>query len=255
LIFNKTYHQNFYDLNTKLVSTLIKLYCVFVGSDLRNKRSSRPLHLVFEMMDFDLSALRESLRSHINTSFVKHYTKQLLEAVAFLHSQNIVHRDIKGFILFLCLFIDIIFNYGVLGTGANILISRQHVLKLADFGLSRMIQRDKRAHYTGLIQTLWYRAPEVLLGDSAYTFAVDNWSVGCLFYELLTDQALFPCNSELEQIGRIFKVCGSPSAADWPEFSKLPTAKSLSMREVLPFFHSTLHLFDHFITLIVSLVF
>jgi serine/threonine protein kinase len=96
---------------------------------------------------------------------------QILKGIHYLHSRTVIHRDIKG---------------------ANILISSKGEVKLADFGLARLFYPgNERVHYTNRVVTLWYRAPELLLGARNYTDTVDMWSVGCVFAEMVTQQVLF----------------------------------------------------------------
>nr|XP_021491865.1 cyclin-dependent kinase 3 [Meriones unguiculatus] len=76
------------------------------------------------------------------------------------------------------------------------------------------------------VVTLWYRAPEILLGSKFYSTAVDIWSVGCIFAEMVTGKALFPGDSEIDQLFRIFRTLGTPSEATWPGVSQLPDYKS-----------------------------
>jgi serine/threonine protein kinase len=91
---------------------------------------------------------------------------QILVGIDYLHKKNVIHRDVKG---------------------ANILISSSGQVKLADFGLARIFYPgDDKVNYTNRVVTLWYRAPELLLGARNYTEAVDMWSVGCVFAEMVT---------------------------------------------------------------------
>eukprot|EP01138_Halocafeteria_seosinensis_P007884 gb/GECG01008055.1/.p1 GENE.gb/GECG01008055.1/~~gb/GECG01008055.1/.p1 ORF type:complete len:240 (+),score=12.90 gb/GECG01008055.1/:1-720(+) len=131
----------------------------------------------------------------------------------------------------------------------NILLGNDGCVKLADFGLSRVFGIPIR-QYTHEVVTLWYRAPEILLGESHYTTAIDVWSAGCLLYELLTRKILFPGDSEIDQIFRIFRyafellpvyivaklvfnstdetcrVLGTPTENSWPGITKLPQFKT-----------------------------
>jgi cyclin-dependent kinase 12/13 len=113
---------------------------------------------------------------------------------------NIAHRDIKG---------------------ANILISEKGQVQITDFGLARILNpKNKNAQYTSRVITLWYRAPEVLLGFANYTFAVDMWSIGCVFVELITGQVLFRAGQELQAMDLIFQICGSPTEQTMPGVEK-----------------------------------
>lgn len=106
--------------------------------------------------------------------------RQILEGLNYIHSQNIIHRDIKG---------------------ANILVSNKGDVQIADFGLTREIQpQDKHMLYTSKVVTLWFRSPELLYGMRNYTLAVDCWSVGCIFAELILGKgrALFNGSKEHE---------------------------------------------------------
>jgi len=100
------------------------------------------------------------------------------------------------------------------------LIDSQGVLKLADFGLARCFGIPLRA-YTHEVVTLWYRAPEILLGDKTYALAMDMWSVGCIFAELVLGRPLFPGDSEIDELFRIFRLLGTPNDEVWPGVTKL----------------------------------
>lgn len=108
---------------------------------------------------------------------------QLLSGLAFCHSRRVLHRDLKP---------------------QNLLIDKEGSLKLADFGLARAIGIPVRT-YTHEVVTLWYRAPEILLGSKHYSTAVDVWSVGCIFAEMATKIPLFPGDSEIDEIYKIFR--------------------------------------------------
>ncbi len=101
------------------------------------------------------------------------------------------------------------------------LINNQGQLKLADFGLARGFT-EQPANYTNRVITLWYRPPELLLGAVQYGPAIDIWSVGCIFAELLGQKAIFPGRNEVDQLELIFKLCGTPNDEVWPDHTKLP---------------------------------
>lgn len=107
----------------------------------------------------------------------------------------------------------------------NLLINRENVLKIADFGLARAFAIPVK-NVTHEIVTLWYRAPDILMGSNAYDSAVDMWSVGCIFAEMVTKKPLFPGKNEEDQLSKIFKIRGTPNADEWPNVTKLPGYKS-----------------------------
>jgi cell division cycle 2-like protein len=141
-------------------------------------------------------------------SEVKTILRQLVSAVGFLHDHRILHRDLKT---------------------SNILLNNRGQLKLADFGMSRIAPPSKEAPLTTLVVTLWYRAPELLLGTPDYNWTIDIWSLGCIFGELLQRDPLLSGKTEVDQLSLIFKLCGLPTEKSWPGFWKLPNAKSLKL--------------------------
>jgi cyclin-dependent kinase len=161
------------------------------------------LYLVFEFLDLDLKKYMEALpvsdggrgkalpdgsgpdlgRLGLGDAMVKKFMSQLCEGVRYCHSHRVLHRDLKP---------------------QNLLIDREGNLKLADFGLARAFGVPLRT-YTHEVVTLWYRAPEVLLGGRQYSTGVDMWSVGCIFAEMCTRKPLFPGDSEIDEIFKIFR--------------------------------------------------
>lgn len=101
-------------------------------------------------------------------------------------------------------------------------------IKIADFGMARYYG-DPPPQMTQLVVTLWYRAPELLLGAEKYDTAVDLWSVGCIFGELLTKAPLLQGKNEVGQLSKIFELCGVPTEETWPGFKRLPNARSLRL--------------------------
>ena len=163
------------------------------------------LYLVFEYVDQDLKQYLDSLpRDQVqDIRTIKSFLYQILQGVSYLHSKRVLHRDLKP---------------------QNILITRAGNVKLADFGLARTYQIPLRP-YTHEVVTLWYRAPEILLGTLEYSSALDIWSVGAIFLELLTKSPYFVGDSEIDQLFRIFRVLGTPNEKTWPGVSKLKDYK------------------------------
>mmetsp|Transcript_4386 Transcript_4386/g.18665 ORF Transcript_4386/g.18665 Transcript_4386/m.18665 type:complete len:183 (-) Transcript_4386:1362-1910(-) len=121
----------------------------------------------------------------------------------------------------------------------NILVSGDDTVKLADFGLGRVFSLPV-GKYTHEVVTLWYRAPEVLLGTRCYSTGVDVWSVGCILAEMVLGKPIFYGESELEQLLSIFRIMGTPSTTTWPTVQDLrdwhdyPQWKERSLAEVVP---------------------
>ncbi|XP_048449711.1 cyclin-dependent kinase-like 2, partial [Rhincodon typus] len=143
----------------------------------------RRWYLVFEFVDHTLLDDLEQCPNGLAHDKVRRYLIQILRGVAFCHSHNIIHRDIKP---------------------ENILVSRCGVVKLCDFGFARSLA-DPGETYTDYVATRWYRAPELLVGDTKYGKSVDVWAVGCLVMEMLTGQPLFPGDSEIDQLYHIIR--------------------------------------------------
>lgn len=131
---------------------------------------------------------------------IKIYLKQMLLAVHAVHCNSIMHRDIKP---------------------QNILIGQDGNLKLADFGLARSFTVPLRP-FTHEVVTIWYRPPELLLGATDYTIAVDMWSIGCIFFELCALIPLFNRDNEIQMINLIFQRLGTPNERIWPGCTNLP---------------------------------
>jgi cell division cycle 2-like protein len=102
-------------------------------------------------------------------------------------------------------------------------------IKLADFGMARQFSDPPPSNLTRLVVTLWYRAPELLLGTETYGPAVDVWSLGCVLGELVRKEPLLPGRSEADQLGRIFALVGAPTERSWPTWRRLPNARGLRL--------------------------
>lgn len=162
------------------------------------------IYIVMEYMDRDLKSLMSDMKRPFKIEEVKLLMQQLISAIAHLHDNWILHRDLKT---------------------SNLLINKG-VLKVGDFGLAREYGSPLK-QYTNKVVTLWYRAPELLLNTGHYSTPIDVWSIGCIFGELLTMKPLFPGNSDYEQIDLIFKALGSPNEDLWPDYEKIRLAKSI----------------------------
>ena len=165
------------------------------------------LYLVFEFLDLDLKKYMDNVASQpegLGPDIVMKFTYQLVRGIYFCHAHRILHRDLKP---------------------QNLLIDKEGNLKLADFGLARAFGIPLRT-YTHEVVTLWYRAPEVLLGSRHYNTAIDMWSVGCIFAEMAMRTPLFPGDSEIDEIFRIFRILGTPNDDTWPGVQSLPDYKT-----------------------------
>lgn len=160
------------------------------------------LNLVFEYMDKDLKRFMDinGHRGALELEQVRAFMFQLLKGVLFCHDNRVLHRDLKP---------------------QNLLINHKGALKLADFGLARAFGVPVNT-YSNEVVTLWYRAPDVLLGSRTYNTSIDIWSAGCIMAEMLTGKPLFPGNSNEDQLQRIFKLMGTPTEHTWPGISTLP---------------------------------
>ncbi|OEL24519.1 putative serine/threonine-protein kinase [Dichanthelium oligosanthes] len=165
-------------------------------------RMSCSLYLVFDYMVHDLAGLAASPDIKFTLPQVKCYVHQLLSGLEHCHDRGVLHRDIKG---------------------SNLLLDNNGVLKIADFGLASFFDPNHKQPMTSRVVTLWYRPPELLLGATDYGVGVDLWSAGCILAELLAGKPIMPGRTEVEQLHKIFKLCGSPTEEYWKK-SKLPHA-------------------------------
>ncbi|CAI5755748.1 unnamed protein product [Candida verbasci] len=178
---------------------IVRLYDI-IHSD------SNKLYLVFEFLDLDLKKYMESIPQGVGlgANMIKKFMNQLIKGIKHCHSHRILHRDLKP---------------------QNLLIDKEGNLKLADFGLARAFGVPLRA-YTHEVVTLWYRAPEILLGGKQYSTGIDIWSIGTIFGEMVNRKPVFPGDSEIDEIFRIFRMLGTPNEEVWPDVSYLPDFKS-----------------------------
>jgi serine/threonine protein kinase len=182
------------------------------------KFAEKNIYMVFEFCDHDLKGLFDQHKQDkrpMPVPQIKYYLQCLLRGIDYCCRRRIIHRDIKG---------------------ANILISNNGDVKIADFGLARKFRAGKRGekpHYTPNVVTLWYRAPELLLGVSQYDHKIDVWSVGCLFAEMLCEnRVLFPGErTELDQLAKIWAVMGTPTQESWPQGVDLLDSRGVALAE------------------------
>jgi cyclin-dependent kinase 2 len=149
--------------------------------------------LVFELVDYDLKKYMGEHKATMTAYQVKLFLYQLCNGLNYCHARRIIHRDLKP---------------------QNLLIDKAGTLKIADFGLARAFSLPIKT-LTHEIETLWYRAPEVLLGQKQYSLGVDIWAVGCIFSELMEKKPMFCGDSEIDQIFKIFQFHGTPTPAQW----------------------------------------
>lgn len=197
------------EINTLLKAqhpNIVTVKEIVVGSNMDK------IFIVMDYVEHDLKSLMETMKQK-KTSFiaseVKCLMQQLLRAVNHLHDNWILHRDLKT---------------------SNLLFSHTGVLKVGDFGLAREYGSPLK-QYTPVVVTLWYRAPELLLGAKEYSTCIDMWSVGCIFAELLCMEPLFPGKSDIDQLNRIFKALGTPNARIWPEYPTFQVSQRIVFSE------------------------
>ncbi|TLS29801.1 hypothetical protein PpBr36_00330, partial [Pyricularia pennisetigena] len=179
------------------------------------------LMLVFEHMDGDLKKYMDTKgdRGALQPMVIKSFMYQLLKGIDFCHQNRVLHRDLKP---------------------QNLLINNKGALKLGDFGLARAFGIPVNT-FSNEVVTLWYRAPDVLLGSRTYNTSIDIWSAGCIMAEMFTGRPLFPGTTNEDQIVRIFRIMGTPSERTWPGFSQFPEYKKTfhtyatqDLRNILP---------------------
>ncbi|CDJ56435.1 CMGC kinase, MAPK family TgMAPK2, putative [Eimeria maxima] len=179
----------------------------FMGEDSRHNRAN-------PLQETDLHAV---IRAQILEAIHKQYiVYQLLRAIKYMHSGELLHRDMKP---------------------SNILLNSECHVKVADFGLARSVAHSEGGEansnpvLTDYVATRWYRAPEILLGSTCYTKGVDMWSLGCILGELLSGKPIFPGSSTLNQLERVVAVTGWPSPED---VAAIRSPFAATMMESLP---------------------
>mmetsp|Transcript_14381 Transcript_14381/g.43738 ORF Transcript_14381/g.43738 Transcript_14381/m.43738 type:complete len:396 (-) Transcript_14381:81-1268(-) len=174
--------------------------------------------LVLEYVPFDLSRLLDLAPERLRESEAKCIALMLLHGIAAMHDNNILHRDLKP---------------------SNLLITRQGVLKIADFGLARVHAHGKApapAHepYSHQVATRWYRAPELLFGARRYGTGVDMWAAGAIIAHVLAHAPPFPGDNDIDQLFRVIGILGTPSERAWPGLSELPDYSKIAFPDLAP---------------------
>ncbi|VDN06519.1 unnamed protein product [Thelazia callipaeda] len=157
------------------------------------------IQLVFDFMETDLEHMIKDKELILMPEHIKNMILQMLLGLEFLHVQWILHRDLKP---------------------NNLLINMQGRIKIADFGLARFFGSPNRC-YTHQVVTRWYRAPELLYASRSYGVGIDMWSVGCIIAELLLRVPIFPGESDIDQLVKIYHVLGTPTPEEWPGMEEL----------------------------------
>lgn len=158
------------------------------------------ISLVFEIMETDLEQILHERKIFLSLAHIKSYILMTLKGLEYLHNNWILHRDLKP---------------------NNLLLDRNNILKIADFGLARYYGSPSRI-YSHQVVTRWYRAPELLYGARMYGPAIDIWAVGCILAELFRREPLFPGDSDLDTLDKIVTVLGAPTERDWHGVTELP---------------------------------
>ncbi|PFH61808.1 hypothetical protein XA68_16236 [Ophiocordyceps unilateralis] len=192
-------------------ANIVSLHEVVVGDDVAKLDNS--IFLVLEFVEHDLKGILDDMPEPFLSSEIKRLLLQLIQGVAYLHDHWILHRDLKT---------------------SNLLLNNRGQLKIADFGMARYVGDPPPRRLTQLVVTLWYRAPELLLGARSYGPAVDMWSVGCIFAELVAREPLLQGANEMDQTAKIFLLCGLPDKHSWPSFRSLPNAAGLKLPREAP---------------------
>jgi len=148
-------------------------------------REKGKLYLIFDYIQKTLLEELQATPEGLEFDKIKLITYQIVKANNYLHEGNIIHRDIKP---------------------ENLLISKAGVVKLCDFGFARPLNSAANYQYTDYVSTRWYRAPELLVGDAAYTSTVDTWAIGCIFAEIFNGMPLFPGDSDLHTLQLILET-------------------------------------------------
>jgi len=150
------------------------------------------VYIISDLMETDLHRIIYS-KQQLSDDHVQYFVYQILRGLKYLHSANVLHRDLKP---------------------SNLLLNSNCDLKICDFGLARGVLPDQQVELTEYVVTRWYRAPEIMLSCHEYSSAIDVWSVGCIFAELLGRKPLFPGEDYIHQLQIICETLGKPDERD-----------------------------------------
>ncbi|XP_074645263.1 cyclin-dependent kinase 10-like [Tubulanus polymorphus] len=181
---------------------IVELTEIVVGKSLNS------IFLVMNYCEQDLGCLLDNMQNPFSEAEVKCIMIQVFNGLKYIHSQYIIHRDLKV---------------------SNLLMTDKGCVKIADFGLARTYGVPSKP-MTPKVVTLWYRSPELLLGDTNQTTAIDMWAAGCILAELLAHKPLLPGWSEIQQIDLIVEMFGTPNESIWPGFQNLPALEHFSLK-------------------------
>uniref|UniRef100_A0A915PI43 Cyclin-dependent kinase 7 n=1 Tax=Setaria digitata TaxID=48799 RepID=A0A915PI43_9BILA len=170
------------------------------------------IQLVFDFMETDLEHLVKDKAIILMPEHIKNMILQMLLGLEYLHLHWVLHRDLKP---------------------NNLLINLQGRIKIADFGLARFFGSPNR-HYTHQVVTRWYRAPELLYAARSYGVGIDMWSVGCIIAELLLRVPIFPGESDIDQLVKIYSVLGTPTVEDWAGLEEFPDFITIKPMPAMP---------------------
>ncbi|GBL90270.1 Cyclin-dependent kinase-like 4 [Araneus ventricosus] len=172
-------------------------------------RRKRKLHLVFEYCEHTVLDILEKHPKGVPQQLTKRILWQTLQAINFCHQHNCIHRDVKP---------------------ENILLTKEGIVKLCDFGFARNLSPGE--NYTDYVATRWYRAPELLVGDTHYGPEVDVWAIGCVAAELIRGEALWPGKSDVDQLYLIRRTLGELTPRHLQIFKKNDFFNGVSIPEV-----------------------
>lgn len=183
---------------------IVKIHELFYGM--------KSLYIAYEYIDCELTKIIQPLNNEeLPESLIKGLMLQMLKGLAEIHRYNVLHRDIKP---------------------QNLLVNKDGVLKIADFGFARFIASPGREMTAGVISN-WYRPPEIFFGAKYYSYGVDIWSTGCIFAEMIKRKPLFQGATEIDILTKIFSLLGIPNESDWPDNNQLDGFKLFSQGDVI----------------------